>query len=97
MEMKIQSIRKQGVTTEDSREYKAGERNAWKAVRVMKTSGYNGDKEFLWNKAHYLVDVPVFVEAAKYTDNAAGDPHVVYGMGFDVGTSDALKSLFGLE
>jgi hypothetical protein len=86
-----------GAVTEESREYQAGERNGWKAVRQMKANGETGDMETLWTKAHYLVDVPKYIEDAPLQENRAGDPNIVYGMGFDTGTSDALKSLFDLE
>ena len=95
--MSAPSITKKGTGTEDSREYKAGERNGWKAVRIMKSNADTGDMGTLWMKAHYLVDVPKFVENAEYVDDPAVDPNIVYGMGFDTGTSDALKAIFGLD
>ena len=78
------SVTNPETTLEDSREFRAGEREGERMAKIAKQRGLNHDDA--WHLTTHEQNFPKFVADAAETDDAGeDDPRIAYGMGLGHG------------
>ena len=89
---RARSVTDPETTLEDSREYKAGEREGLRMGKIARSR--NLSREDGWHFATHEQNLPKYIEEAPETDaGQEDDPHIAYGMGFGEGFNEAYRGV----